>query len=115
MTWVVLTSSAKMPTSVRSPYRNVALVRLTPKYAAGGKLPKMLSARALGVAEIEHLGHHFVGKTSKAAYQTTLAYALAVAKSRNAVTLDNDCDSPLRSNLERSLLDYVKLRAEQLR
>jgi hypothetical protein len=105
-----MTSSAKMPTSVRSPYRNVALVRLTPKYAAGGELPKMLSARARGVEAIEHLGHHYVGKTARAAYQTTLAYALAVARSRNAPD-----DSPLRSKLERSLLDYVKIRAEQLR
>lgn len=82
--WIVLTSSAKMPTSVRSPYRNVALVKLTPEYAAGGLIPRMLSARARGVAAIEHLGHHFVGKTDKAAYQSTLAWAKAKAAERNA-------------------------------
>jgi hypothetical protein len=83
MTWTVMTSSAKMPTSVRSPYRNVALVKLTPEYAAADKLPKMLSARARGVEAIEHLGHHFVGKTDKAAYQSTMAWAKAKAAERN--------------------------------
>lgn len=85
--WIVLTSSASMPVSVRSPYRNVALVKLTPEYAASGELPKMLSARARGVAAIEHLGHHFVGKTERAAYQSTLAWAKAKAAERNEETV----------------------------
>lgn len=114
MTWIVMTSSAHMPTSVRSPYRNIALIKLTPEYAAADKLPKMISARARGVKAIEHLGHHFVGKTARAAYQKTLTYAEAIAKSRNTAIID-DCDSPLRSNLDQSMLDYVKLRAEKLR
>ena len=33
MTWIVMTSSAKMPSSCRGKYRNVALVKLTPEYA----------------------------------------------------------------------------------
>jgi hypothetical protein len=81
--WIVMSSSAKMPVSIRSPYRNVALVKLTPEYAASGELPKMLSARARGVERIEHLGHHFVGKTDSAAYQRTMAQAHLKAVRRN--------------------------------
>jgi hypothetical protein len=93
-----------MPVSVRSPYRNIALVKLTPEFAAAGLRPAMLSIRARGVEEIEHLGHHFVGKTDKAAYQTTLARAEAIVASRNAPN-----PSPLRADLEQTLIDYVKL------
>ena len=35
-------AAPKCPRRVRSPYRNVALVKLTPEYVASGELPKML-------------------------------------------------------------------------
>lgn len=74
MAWIVMTAAAK--TSYRrGVYRRVALVELTPDYAAQSLLPKMISPRAKGVIRLVDLGRHSVGKTSRAAYQRTLAEA----------------------------------------
>jgi hypothetical protein len=81
--WIVMTSTAKMPSSVRSRYRNVALVRLTEAFRELGLRPLMISDRARGVAELRHRGHHFVGKTSASAYQRALAKAQADADALN--------------------------------
>jgi hypothetical protein len=75
--WIVMTSKACMPASVRSPYRNVAIVKLTPEYAAADKRPAMISTRARGVAVLKHRGHHFVGRTDRCAYRIALAEAEA--------------------------------------
>lgn len=85
MIWTVMTASAQMPNSVRSPYRKVALVRLTPEYAATGRRPAMISARARGVAEVQVLGNFFVGLTDRCAYRVALAEAEAEAAERNAI------------------------------
>lgn len=75
--WIVMTSSAKMANSCWGRYRNVALVRLAP----GAEAPKTI--RQCGaVIRIEHLGHHFVGATSRCAYERVLADARAEAARR---------------------------------
>lgn len=81
--WIVMTSAAHMPNSVRSRYRNVALIKLTAEYARKGLRPAMISSRARGVETLIHYGHHYVGRTDKAAYQRTLAKASAEAQRRN--------------------------------
>jgi len=83
MTWIVMTSSAKMPSSCRGNYRNVALVKLTPEYAAAGLVPKMISTRAKGVEKLSVRGPLNVGKTARAAYQSQLAWAEAEADRLN--------------------------------
>jgi hypothetical protein len=82
--WIVMTSSAKMPSSVKSAYRNVALVRLTEEYRLAGLRPSMISTRARGVVEVRHLGKHFVGRTPRGAYQIALAGAQEIADNLNA-------------------------------
>jgi hypothetical protein len=82
--WIVMTSSAKMPSSVKSAYRNVALVRLTEEYRLAGLRPSMISTRARGVMEVRPIGKFFVGKTQRAAYQIALAGAQEIADNLNA-------------------------------
>jgi hypothetical protein len=83
--WIVMTSSAKMPTSVKSPYRNVAVVKLSQEYTARDLKPKMISIYARGVVRLHHLGHHHAGRTVKAsAYERALAEA-----QRRAFELNN--------------------------
>jgi hypothetical protein len=82
MPWIVMTSAAKMPLSVKHKYRNVALVHITEEYARKGKFPKMISARARGVIPapngkaVIHLGHYLVGNgTKKSAIYRAIADA----------------------------------------
>jgi len=82
--WIVMTSAARMPRSCRGSYRNVALVKITPQYAAEGRRPKIISKRARGVETVEHLGHHNVGKTERCAYCVALAEAQERADRLNA-------------------------------
>ena len=85
--WIVMTSSASMPASCKGRYRNVALVKLTPEFAANeyaaGQHPARIDARAKGVARILHQGAHHVGKTDRGAYQRALAEA-----ERTVITLN---------------------------
>lgn len=63
--WIVMSSSAHMPNSVKAPYRNVAIVRITNEYANENKLPKMISTHAKGVVEVKHYGKfHSRGKNT---------------------------------------------------
>ncbi len=80
--WIVMTSSAKMPNSCWGQYRNVALVYLNQEYTATGKVPKLISERARGVARLStvgrgviRMGHHHVGRTARSAYHRALAEA----------------------------------------
>ena len=82
---VVMTSSAQMPSKVRAPYRNVAVVQLTQEFTSHNWRPKMISTRAKGVLRLYHLGHHFVGKTEKCAYRKALARADDMAYRMNNV------------------------------
>lgn len=73
--WIVMTSSAKMPSSCWGRYRNVALVQLTQEYTSRGQTPKIISTHARGVLRIVHMGRHNAGKTAKCAYARTVAEA----------------------------------------
>lgn len=84
MTWIVMTSAARMPSSCRGRYRNVALVKLSPDYVARQLLPKMISEHARGVEQIEHFGHHSVELTDACAYRRALKRAEARAAELNA-------------------------------
>ncbi len=73
--WIVMTSSAKMPSSCWGRYTNVALVQLNQEYTALNKRPKMISEHARGVLRIRHLGHHAEGKTERCGAARALARA----------------------------------------
>ena len=77
--WIVMTSSAKMPVSVKHPYVNVALVKLNQHYTARNLRPKMISERARGVLQVRHLGHHPTGKTEKCGFRRAKADAERLA------------------------------------
>jgi hypothetical protein len=81
--WIVMTSSAAMPSSCMGTYRRVAIVKLCMDYAIAGLEPKMISARARGVEAIRDYGHQNVGKTERCAYRRALAEATAEASRRN--------------------------------
>jgi hypothetical protein len=81
---IVMTSSAKMPNSVKAPYRNVAVVKLNQHYTAHGLRPKMISERAVGVLAVRHLGRFPAnGKTLRSGYQVALARAEQIAFEAN--------------------------------
>jgi hypothetical protein len=83
---VVMTSSKKMPSSVCSPYRNVAVVQLNQEFTANNWRPKMISARARGVLRVIHLGHYPAnGKTDRSGYQQALKRANELALQLNSV------------------------------
>lgn len=74
-TWIVMTSSAQMPSSCKGTYRRVALVKLAQDYTARGQLPKMISTHARGVLEVVDLGNFSVGKTERCAYARAVKLA----------------------------------------
>jgi len=81
MAYIVKTSSAKMPTSVKAQYRNIAILEIED----GLDDVSMISERAKGVRRIvTHYGAHHVGKTDRCAYCVTLAKATAAAAALNA-------------------------------
>ena len=81
--WVVMTSSANMPSSCWGQYRRVALVQLTQEYTAKNWRPAMISTRARGVVRLIDYGHQNVGKTERCAYRRALKAAEARAKELN--------------------------------
>ena len=106
--WIVMTSAAKMPSSCRGRYRNVAVVTVrydianryevarksSSELGAPGKygLPAMLSDRARGVicphgarSGIVHFGHHHVGRGIRDAYTRACASAQASADWLNSL------------------------------
>ena len=82
--WVVLSSSARMPSSCKGNYRNVALVKLTIDFAEAGKRPAILTERADGCIRIIHLGRYHVGGTRRGAFQRAVADAEVRADRLNA-------------------------------
>ena len=82
--WIVMHRSAKMPNSVKSPYRRVAVVKITDDLATAGLEPKMISTHARGVLQVRDLGKHHVGRTARSGYQRTLVEAAAIAAELNA-------------------------------
>jgi hypothetical protein len=82
--YIVMTSKAKMPNSVKARYVNVAVVQLNQYYTAHGLRPKMISERAKGVLKVIHLGHYPAnGKTMKSGFQQALARANQLAYDAN--------------------------------
>ena len=83
---VVMTSCAKMPSSVKAAYINVAVVQLNQEYTAKNIRPKMISERACGVLRVIHLGHFpAAGKTEKSGYRQALRRAEELALQLNSV------------------------------
>lgn len=78
MPWIVMTSAAKMPSSCRGKYRNVALVEIEDI-----DNPPATIREQRGVLRIQHWGAHNVGKTDRCAYRRMLANAETVAAMRN--------------------------------
>lgn len=81
--WIVMSSSAHMPQTCWGRYRNVALVKLTPEYAAKKLFPRMISQRANGVEQVIKLGKFFVGDTEKCAYMKAMRQAREMARQYN--------------------------------
>lgn len=77
--YIVMTSSARSPAAKRwSGYRNIALVELQPGYNG---TPRMISARARGVASIVDYHHSvFVGRLRGAGVDLVAALNLRAAE-----------------------------------
>jgi len=76
--YVVMTATAKMPSSVRSPYRRVAVIETD---LPEGVLPGRIDIRDKHVLRIvETWERQFVGATEKCAYQRALAAAEAMVE-----------------------------------
>lgn len=87
MKYIVMHASAKMPSSCWGTYRRVAVVELTDEYATEGKLPTMISARAIGVERlVETWEKRHVGKTERCAFRVALREAEEMADELNAAT-----------------------------
>lgn len=80
--FVVLTASAHMPSTVKHPYRRVAVVEL----AEPGVVPKMISSRARGVARIVQTWErcHVGSGGPRTAYGRALEEARRLADRLNA-------------------------------
>jgi hypothetical protein len=82
--YIVMTAAAKMPSTVRSPYRRVAVLEVDlPK---GVAYPKMISDRAAGVVRVVRTWERLnVGLTARSAYAKALIEAEALAARLNKV------------------------------
>ena len=80
--FLVMTSSAKMPSSVKAHYRNVAVVETDQT-----KYPAMISEHARGLVRIvSYRGKLNVGKCVRSAYALALAEAETMAERLNGET-----------------------------
>lgn len=80
MPYIVMTSAAKMPTSVKALYRNVAIVEWD-----GINKPKQIHPNHKAVLSIPYFwGKLFVGKTNKCAYTKRLCEAHTTAEIMNS-------------------------------
>ena len=80
MPYLVKTSCAKMPGSVRAPYRHTAVLEVEPDVESVA----MISNRARGVVRIvREWGPSFLGLTSRSAAQRDLAEARILAAELN--------------------------------
>lgn len=79
--YIVMTSSAKMPSSCGGRYRNVAVVELEDGFVG---IPTMISTHARGVKRVvRHYGPQSVGKTDRCAYARAFKAAQALADEMN--------------------------------
>tara|TARA_R100001530_G_scaffold103934_2_gene72347 strand:+ start:77 stop:394 length:318 start_codon:yes stop_codon:yes gene_type:complete len=80
---IVMTSSARMPSSCWGQYANVAVVEVEVKDGIPAR-PKMISDRARGVVRIaHHFGPQNVGKTSRCAFRVAMKEAEEMAVDMN--------------------------------
>ena len=80
MPYIVMTASAKMPSSCKGQYRRVAVVEAEP-----GVVPAMISERAKGLVRIVQTWEACsVGKTERSAFARAKAEADAMAARLNA-------------------------------
>jgi len=83
--WTVRTSAvANVYQRYMIKYRKVALVKLTPEYAAARRIPRMISRRARGVEDLMVIGSYRKGLTLASAYYQALASARKTARGLNA-------------------------------
>lgn len=83
---IVMTASAKMPSSCKGRYGKVAVVQLTQEFTAQGKRPKMISNRAKGVLRIVwQSGPQNIGRTERCGFQRALAEAMRYAEELNNI------------------------------
>jgi hypothetical protein len=76
MSYIVMSSAAKMPGSCKGVYKRVAVMEVEP-----GAEPKMISERAKGVIRVVQTWENLnVGKTDKCAYSRALRVAEMMAK-----------------------------------
>lgn len=79
--YIVMTSSAHMPSSCMGRYKNVAIVEVENE----NTVPKMISERARGVVRIvRHYGPQSVGKTARCAFERALREARSECDHLNA-------------------------------
>lgn len=90
--WVVMTSSAHMPSSCRGRYRNVALVLLS-QYATARDIRPRIDERDKDIVRIAYKNHHSVGKTERCGYAVALKAAEAEAQRRNSLPTEVDYSS----------------------
>ncbi len=80
--YIVMTASAKMPSSCKGHYRRVGVVELAPGTT---EYPKMMIDRAKGIARIVETWERLnVGKTERSAYAVACREAEALAARLNA-------------------------------
>jgi hypothetical protein len=77
--YVVVTAAAKMPSSVRAPYRRVAVVELNQHYTSHNLRPAMISHRARGVVRVVRTWERLHARGSNTAYARALKEAEALA------------------------------------
>jgi hypothetical protein len=80
MPYIVQTASAKMPTSVKAPYRRIAVLEVEP----GVERVAMISPRARGVVRVVDTWERLHARGVRSAYALALDEAKAVAAMLNA-------------------------------
>lgn len=85
--YIVMESSAKMPSSCNYPYAKIAVVQLTQEYTAKNMRPAMISERARGVLRVVRVFAPVPanGKTEKSGYWQTIKSARQMAHDLNNV------------------------------
>ena len=79
--FIVMTATAQMPASVRSPYQRVAVVEVDEAILGPDELPKMISPRARGVIRVvETWERCFVGSSDRCAFRRALVEACAMVE-----------------------------------
>ena len=78
-----MTSVSKKSSQARGPYRDIAIVKLTPEYAAQGQLPVKISEHARGIEKVIRCGTFYFGKTGAFPRAYAAAETLAAELNHN--------------------------------